>query len=728
MSMKSTFFSAFLLLLSVVCRAESVSLDGAVAIANKFLSANAATWQVDVKRNPHQLRARSKNEGNSLYYMFKGNDNCGFVIVSGDDVARPVLGYSFDTVIPDSETLPPGMQDWLDDMELQIRSAIESGYEPTEAQRQEYDVMAAGDNDVLLETAKWGQEEPFNYKCPLMEGEHCLVGCGPVAYAILMKYYGYPTKGRGKTPAYTTPTNGLHVPSRNIAHVFNWNNMLLDYENGYTEQQKLQVANLMADVGAMMQADYGIDGTDSAVGEEAVYTYFDYYPGRLAFKDFYTAASWREMLHAELEQNHPVLYRADNDGENAHIFLLDGCTYNNYYSVNWGWYGYFNGFYTLDALDAGNLSFPTGQVACLGCVPMPMCPNPDVAEVNGETYPTLSLAVAAAPAGGESSTIRLLADASSDYISIDQGKDIVLDLNGKELSMSDAIEVYGSLSVLGENGGKITKSEWDNGIFNNFGNLTINGGTFTNQGEGGYSRCVWSSAGSSTTIQAGTFSAYSSVLCFNGDATIMDGVYTCFDNNSVIYNYNTSGELRICGGTFVNDAPDPSESKSDYRRAIWSIAESNTIIEDGSFESSYQVLCFNGDATVYNAKIYNRDIKRYGLLAFSEALVSVKNCKLKAYHPFYATDPARIECEGGIYSEWVEEEFVKEGYVCTSNTDNDTRAEYPYIILDEGAVGIANNRAEEPECGLPYSIAGRPVNDNYQGIVIQSGRKQLRKR
>ena len=60
------------------------------------------------------------------------------------------------------------------------------------------------------------------------------------------------------------------------------------------------------------------------------------------------------MMRQELADNGPVIY-SGNDGSVGHAFVLDGYTDQGYYSLNWGWGSYCDGYYTLDALN------PSGQ-------------------------------------------------------------------------------------------------------------------------------------------------------------------------------------------------------------------------------------------------------------------------------------------------------------------------------------------------------------------------------
>ena len=722
MKYKHLVVSVLTLFVSVICKADFIALEDAVSIANRFLSANAASWQVDMKRNSSLLRTPSQDKSN--YYIFKGNDNRGFVIVSADDIARPILGYSFDAAISDTEVLPTGMQDWLDDIDMQIRTARESGDESIGSYPQDVSSLSTGDLIVKLETAEWGQGAPFNNKCPLYNGKRCLAGCAPMAWAILMKYYGYPTSGKGTTPSYRTNDYGISVASRNLNHSYNWDSMLLKYVSGqYNVTESNQVSTLVADIGAALQVDYGVNETWGYFSINPIYTYFDYNPGTQEPKDYYSVEAWYAKLREELDKQHPVVYRAEDAKNGGHFFIIDGYTDDDYFSVNWGWGGDYNGCYALDALPS-NLYY-TNQSAYFGCMPMPMCEDPAVVEMNGLGYPTLKIAIAAAPSDGIQSSIKFLSDITSDWVNIEKDKDIVWDMNGKNVNLFNGIENHGKLSVLNQGGGQVMNIYGNHELLVNYGDLTIFSGTFVNPFAQSYCRCVWSAAGSTTLIHSGSFNTNgASVFCFNGEAIIEDGSFICEGNSEIVSNYNHEGQIIIRGGSFYNFSLSPSGT--DYRRAIWTDAGSNTIIEDGTFCSPYQVFCFNGDATIYNGTIQNTE-SGYGIKAYSGSLVSVLNCKLKADNPFYSAFNSAIICEGGLFSKKIGDKYIKDRYICTLNTDEDTCNEYPYSVVED-PVGIMGISSDTQESYPSYNLCGQRVNESSShGIIIQNGRKQLRK-
>ena len=310
------------------------------------------------------------------YYVFDNVSGGGFVIVAGDDVASPVLGYSFTEEFPEG-TLPPNVQDWLDGLREEINAARRGGWEAEAAVTRAWQNTRSGDVVVDLETARWDQGAPYNQLCPLYRTAQTYTGCTATALAIIMRYHQWPERGVGTLPAYVTTTNHLTIPALQLGHAYDWGDMPLDYGRSYTQAQAQAVATLMRDCGYMLESDYGTDdngGTGAYVDAVLrVAEYMDYDKSiRCVMRDSYTSSEWYELMQDELDSSRPILYTGSSE-EAGHAFVLDGYTTDNYYSVNWGWSGYYNGYFLLSALDpegqgagGGSGSYNNGQVAVIG--------------------------------------------------------------------------------------------------------------------------------------------------------------------------------------------------------------------------------------------------------------------------------------------------------------------------------------------------------------------------
>ncbi len=584
------------LLCSSTIQAKVVSEDLAASIAGQLMSVKGK--KLSKKR---MAKAGMEDESSLPYYIFTGNDGRGFVIVAADDVARPILGYSADAELTQDGELPAPMQQWLKSIGEQILKAQKDGVQQSADVAEQWMEAGVGNTVVQLQTAEWGQGAPFNNYCPIDEGTKTLTGCVPTAYAILMKYYNYPLSGKGNASAYVTSTQGISVPARTLEHSYDWDEMPMKFVEGEnTSAQERNVAMLLADIGTALLVDYTKSVTNGRLGRMALLKNFDFFPGTARLKDAYSAEEWNEMMRMELDKERPVVYRAEQlDVDGGHAFLLDGYTDEGYFSINWGWYGSYNGLFTLDALTAGSNVYGGGQVAYLNTVPMPMSDTAFLVEMNGQAYPTLTAAIDDAPQGNSSATINLLADTQVESLVIPGGKDITLNIGNHRIDMQYGFQNYDRLTVNGTEESLLT-TYGNTAIFNNYGTMNITGGTLRNVSEviseNNYRRCVWSAKGSNTKISDVTCESPGQTICTNGNMTIESGTFICTGNVGVVHNYGTTSTLTINGGTYRNVCP--QVNGSDYRRCVWTAEGSNTEIRNVTCESPWHSVCTNGTMTI----------------------------------------------------------------------------------------------------------------------------------
>lgn len=280
---------------------------------------------------------------NSAYYVVNIGDNEGFVIVAGDERAREILGYSM-TGTFDPANAPDGMKDMLasyaDEMErLAISSVKKSQKAPTD-----YTAIAP-----LIKT-QWGQDEPYNWQCPMVDNQRCLSGCVATAMSQVLNYYQWPQEATSMIPGYT-PYNAKsgYLPTLSST-MFQWDKMKDVYTNGYTQEEGQAVAELMQYCGWAVQMEYDLDGSGAWLGSDVLSRYFGYSDFYKGIQKFYSNKEWEQIIYNELENGRPVLYAAGNAG-GRHMFICDGYDGSGLYHINWGWNGIADGFYVLDVLD-----------------------------------------------------------------------------------------------------------------------------------------------------------------------------------------------------------------------------------------------------------------------------------------------------------------------------------------------------------------------------------------
>lgn len=387
-------FFLSLLLSGGALSAREVTAEQARQTATRFWQstpktrgAAAPAWQL--VRDSESAATRSSGAA-PAYYVFDNTAGPGFVIVAGDDVAMPVLGYSFDSEFP-SGTLPPNLQAWLDGLRETVNKARAAGWKAESHVTQAWASTRGSTPVVKLETALWNQDDPYNRLCPTYQGSPTYTGCTTTALTIVMHYHQWPERGTGSLPSYTTKSYGISVPGFALGHAYDWANMkpkyaytyqgnASDYEYTYTaftETEATAVATLMRDCAVMLQSDFGPDGT-GAYTSDIPNRLIDHmgYDGqtRWIYRPNYTTAEWNRIMQDELNNDRPIIYSGYN-AQAGHAFVLDGYTDDNYYSVNWGWGGYCNGYFLLTALDpegqgiGGSDHYNNDQIAVVGMQP-----------------------------------------------------------------------------------------------------------------------------------------------------------------------------------------------------------------------------------------------------------------------------------------------------------------------------------------------------------------------
>jgi len=358
--------------------ADKISKDKALQIASGFF--NNSTDKHYIPQNFALLRTsedlqdvatKSDVSSEPLFYIIANNTAPGFVIVSADDSTMPILGYSLDSKI-DSDNLPENMEKWLAFYRDQIMWAKKEGIKDQNTQKLWQQPLLAGKSLMYLETPTWNQQDPFYLQCPKKGTKYCVTGCVPTTIAEIMRYYKWPEYGTGYTSEYTCENDKtIKVPSRNLNHKYNWDNMPYSYSGVTDTNKKNEVATLMADLGAALQVEYAPDGTSGFVLNECLVKNFGYSSDMyLEKRNNYYDYQWIELLKSEIDKKRPLCYAGFDESDNSgHQFVLDGYDDQNYFHVNWGWGGYGNGYFLISALNIDKDKYNSSQDALFNFYP-----------------------------------------------------------------------------------------------------------------------------------------------------------------------------------------------------------------------------------------------------------------------------------------------------------------------------------------------------------------------
>lgn len=276
-------------------------------------------------------------------YVFSSDRN-GFLVLSADDEAPAVLGYS-DSGSVSPEDMPPAFRYWLDQYAAQIEAARLYGVRKASVTRPSREPIAP------MVSTRWNQGAPYNDMAPLMDGQRSVTGCVATALAQIMNYHQWPPVGRGSN-SYKWNNTTLSLDFSTIE--FDWENMLNVYNSSATQAQKDAVAQLMYACGVAVNMNYSPNssGALSALIASAMYNYFDYDKAVLVMdRDFYGLIEWEDIVYDQLQNYGPVQYSGITATREGHSFVCDGYSSDGYFHINWGWGGMSDGYFLLTALD-----------------------------------------------------------------------------------------------------------------------------------------------------------------------------------------------------------------------------------------------------------------------------------------------------------------------------------------------------------------------------------------
>jgi uncharacterized protein (TIGR02145 family) len=362
-------------------QAERVNIEKAEKIARSYarttprLTARrdfrlSRTITKRVNRKQFGLRSAQQQE-EPMYYVFSTNNNKGFIIISGDDVATPILAYSDEGTFDESNL---NLAYWMETLAQEIAEAIENDVAQDQQTQEQWDALNAdqgislrssGDYVDPLVATRWNQNAPYYNLCPLISTTYTVTGCVATAMAQIMKYHEYPATRTVTLPAYITRTEKTSIPAITGTTTYGWNSMTNIYTSSATGTAADAVARLMYECGVSVEMDYrtsatGGSGAYSSAVAPALKNYFGYDAG-IAYhnRNYYSYVDWINLLKTEIRAGRPVYYAGE--GSSGHAFVCDGYDTNDLFHFNWGWGGNSDGYFEVSALNPRSLGIGGGS-------------------------------------------------------------------------------------------------------------------------------------------------------------------------------------------------------------------------------------------------------------------------------------------------------------------------------------------------------------------------------
>jgi len=364
--------------MSFTAGAVERSADDARSVADAFMADKVHAVSRSVSVEPKLIHTSLSDTDSPLFYVFNYEDAGRFVIVSGDDAVRPVLGYS-DSGLFDPDNIPAPLKWWLREYVANMDAAVSHGLSQD---------VSAGTRRVAIEPlvqTKWNQTMPYNLRCPKLgvgSRDYAMTGCVATAMAQIANYYKWPREGGNGSWAYSTDKYSVSFDF--AAARFDWDNMLPEVTMMSPKEQRDAVAELMYACGVSVDMIYsmGASGAASALVPDGFREYLGYDPMvRYVRRDYYSDAEWEDLIYNELSYGRPVQYSGYTSYsggvyDGGHSFVCDGYDDNGLFHINWGWGGLSDGFYALSLLNPGEQGagssqggYNYGQCAIIGIQP-----------------------------------------------------------------------------------------------------------------------------------------------------------------------------------------------------------------------------------------------------------------------------------------------------------------------------------------------------------------------
>ena len=349
--MKKILLTLLAFMATIATNAEQVSKQQALQKAQQFMP-NKHFGEVKAFARGDKSASLAEYEA---FYIFNAEGKKGFVIVSGDNRTEPILGYS-DRGSLNVDSVPDNVKGLLNYYE-KVLTAIANDKSYTRPAK-----TRSGEERTKVETlmaTEWGQDFPYNIKCPIFNGQRSVTGCVATALAQVLNYNRWPKDYTSAVPAYTTWSNQIYMPQLEPIK-FGWGAESLQF-----------LGNLMLYCGQAVEMNYGVDesGADTSIIPELLKNIFAYPDGaQFVIKDEYTEEEWDNLMYAEMAGGRPVIYSGFGEqmtGYGGHAFVIDGYDSGRYH-VNWGWDGQSNGFFMLTGLNVTGASYNDYQDAVIG--------------------------------------------------------------------------------------------------------------------------------------------------------------------------------------------------------------------------------------------------------------------------------------------------------------------------------------------------------------------------
>ncbi len=388
----ATFAAALLLLVLLLppppAQSRPTTPAQARRVVQNWLALDPTPLGAVMGRQVTRVQTFFDDAGNAVYYVVYLHP-AGFVIVPGDDLVEPIVGFLPQGYYYPSPVNPlgalvsrdvPGRVAHVREKEAQARA---QGLEFVpmgllrQAQRKwglldrdtppslsELGLPSVSDERVPpLVESKWGQENIVgNYCYNYFTPNHYPSGCVATAMSQLMRFYNHPTTGVG-TASFTIWVDGVEE-SESLrggdggGGAYVWGNMVLVPDVLTSDAQRRAIGDLTHDTGVSVNMEYTSSGSGANTLDAATafLNTFGYSNAKTGYNsgNNLPSSSRNAMVNPNLDAGYPVLFGITGPA-GGHAVVGDGYGYQTstlYHHLNLGWDGNDDAWYNLPNIDS----------------------------------------------------------------------------------------------------------------------------------------------------------------------------------------------------------------------------------------------------------------------------------------------------------------------------------------------------------------------------------------
>lgn len=378
--MKKTIFTLLLaMLLMGGLQAKPVDVQTAKSLGVKFIKANT-----EIKSATAELTYTAyADDGQAAFYVFAVQPK-GFVIVSADDRAKPILGYSTESNF--TAQLPDGLMTFFDNYKAGFSQMLARNDERTEeaiadwmsvATTGKFSSMKLDRGVGPLLASIWNQTDLYNNMAPedpsSVYSGHCKSGCVANTMSQIMRYWEWPRHGQGShgydASGYYGNYGWQEANFEDATYRYELMPDFLDFASPQAEVDAVALLEYHAGVSVEMGYGPNASGAYSQDVGPAMEEHFRYSSDwEHRDKPNGSSTQWKNDLLANLDAGMPIYYASQGEA-GGHAYVLDGYDDNDMFHLNWGWAGFDNGWYAINGFYLTFYSFPWSHNAIFNLHP-----------------------------------------------------------------------------------------------------------------------------------------------------------------------------------------------------------------------------------------------------------------------------------------------------------------------------------------------------------------------